>query len=53
MFYLLCFGKDSFSVYDFDEQALAEELAEKWVSNGRFIRVVLCESLAECYCDEE
>lgn len=53
MFYLLCFGKDSFCVFDFDEQAHAEECAEMWISEERFVRVVLCESLAECVLHDE
>lgn len=47
MFYVLCFGKGTFHVYDFDEQALAEELVRKWISEERFEKVILCESISE------
>lgn len=47
MFYLLCFGDNCFTVFDFDEQAQAESCAEKWVSEERFYRCVVCQYLSE------
>lgn len=53
MFYLLCFREKEFACKEYVEQNFAMEQAEWLIQHDFYDRVVLTESIAECFFDEE